>query len=458
MKTNAKYLYRLICNIIIVAMMTVGFTYLWFSKINGMMDRAYENKGNWLVLVVAVAITFFSFNAFEGFTVCVNRIGFVVLSQALSVAVQCISHTALCVLLVGRFRKADDVLKMFIVISIIEIFVLTFYTWGATKLYRKLFPPYRTLVINGDYANSLVTNIRYVRDKFKIAAEIDRNVGIETISKLILEYEAIIINDIPTEERNDILKICFDNDKRVYFTPKIGDIFVKYAADLHIVDTPLFLSRNKRLPFTQRFIKRTIDIFISLIGIVITSPIMLVTAIVIHFSDGGPVFYRQRRCTIGGREFEILKFRSMRVDAEKDGRAVLAQANDDRITPVGRFIRSTRIDELPQFFNIFKGEMSVVGPRPERPEIIKKYVKDMPEFDFRLKVKAGLTGFAQIYGKYNTSSYDKLKLDMMYVQSISTWVDLRLILLTLRVILQKEATDGVAKNKTDASTGKRKGK
>ena len=166
--------------------------------------------------------------------------------------------------------------------------------------------------------------------------------------------------------------------------------------------------------------------------------------------DHGPVFYKQVRCTQGGREFRIIKFRSMKVDAEKDGVARLASQNDDRITPVGHFIRKVRIDELPQLINILKGEMSFIGPRPERPEIIRQYVKEMPEFVFRMKVKAGLAGYAQVYGKYNTTPYDKLKLDLTYIQNYSVWMDIKLMLLTLKILLTPESTEGVSDGQVTA--------
>jgi lipopolysaccharide/colanic/teichoic acid biosynthesis glycosyltransferase len=170
---------------------------------------------------------------------------------------------------------------------------------------------------------------------------------------------------------------------------------------------------------------------------------MLVTAIAIKLYDGGPVLYKQIRCTVNQREFKIMKFRSMRVDAEKDGIARLASKNDSRITPIGKFIRKCRIDELPQLFNILVGDMSFIGPRPERPEIIEQYMEIMPEFAYRMKVKAGLAGFAQVYGKYNTSPYDKLKLDLTYIEKYSIWLDLKLMLLTLKVLLWPDSTEGV---------------
>ena len=189
--------------------------------------------------------------------------------------------------------------------------------------------------------------------------------------------------------------------------------------------------------------KRFLDLLIAIPMFIVASPIMLIVAIAIKSYDGGPALYKQERCTLNGKSFMICKFRSMIVNAEGDGKARLASKNDNRITPVGEFIRKTRLDELPQLINIIKGEMSIVGPRPERPEIIAEYEKTIPEFACRLKVKGGLTGYAQIYGKYNTTPYDKLKMDMMYIQNYSLWLDIQLILMTLKIMFIKESTEGV---------------
>ena len=219
---------------------------------------------------------------------------------------------------------------------------------------------------------------------------------------------------------------------------------------MHLFDTPIMLIREYSIKIEQRAVKRLIDIVFSLLLIIITSPIMLITAIIIKAYDHGPIFYRQIRCTLDQKEFEIMKFRSMRVDAEKDGVARLAAKNDSRITPIGKFIRSCRIDELPQLFNILAGDMSFIGPRPERPEIIQQYMSDMPEFAYRMKVKAGLAGYAQVYGKYNTTPYDKLKLDLTYIQNYSVWLDIKLMLLTLKILFTPESTEGVEENQITA--------
>ncbi|MDR0963208.1 MAG: sugar transferase, partial [Clostridium sp.] len=240
-----------------------------------------------------------------------------------------------------------------------------------------------------------------------------------------------------------LLKFCYAKSIRIYTTPKITDVILLGAEELHLFDTPILLTREYRLTMEQRFIKRVLDITVSLVLLLVTSPIMLITALCIKFHDGGSVLYKQTRCTRDEKHFLILKFRSMQLDAEKDGVARLSTKNDERITPIGRIIRKVRIDELPQLINILKGEMSFVGPRPERPEIIAKNMKSMPEFAYRMKVKAGLAGYAQIYGKYNTDPYDKLRLDLRYIEKYSILLDLKLMLLTLKILFSSDSTEGV---------------
>ena len=228
-------------------------------------------------------------------------------------------------------------------------------------------------------------------------------------------------------------------------TSKISDILIKGAENIDLFDTPILLFRNFGLTFEQKFVKRLMDIVLSFLILVVTSPFMLLVALAIKLYDGGPVMFRQERCTIDGKVFKIHKFRSMIVDAEKEGKSIPATDNDPRITPVGRFIRKTRLDELPQMIDILIGNMSMVGPRPERIEHVEKYTEEIAEFEYRLKVKGGLTGYAQIYGKYNTTPYDKLKLDLMYIQNYSLLLDIRLILMTVKIMFMKESTEGFEK-------------
>lgn len=221
---------------------------------------------------------------------------------------------------------------------------------------------------------------------------------------------------------------------------------MRAASRLEIFDTPLLFCNNHGLTLGQRFVKRILDIITSLLLIIFFSPIMLIIAIAIKLSDGGPVLFKQKRYTINGKVFEILKFRSMIVGAEKEGEVIPAENKDPRITSVGRVIRKIRMDELPQFFNILKGDMSLVGPRPERVEHVDKYSEQLPEFRYRLKVKGGLTGYAQVMGKYNTNPYDKLRYDLMYIENYSLLLDLKLMLTTLKILLKSESTEGFNNN------------
>lgn len=237
--------------------------------------------------------------------------------------------------------------------------------------------------------------------------------------------------------------MCFCRDIRSYTLPKLSDILLRSSTELNIFDSPLYLSRNiGGLAWDQKLVKRMVDIIVASLLLVITSPFFLLIAILIRCTDPGPVLYTQKRLTEGGIIFNIYKFRTMVVDAEKKSGPIKAGDKDPRILPIGHILRATRLDELPQLINILKGEMSMVGPRPERPELTEIITRHIPEFEYRLKVKAGLTGYAQIYGRYCTTSYDKLKLDLTYIRNYSVWLDLKLILMTPKVLFMKESTDG----------------
>jgi len=340
--------------------------------------------------------------------------------------------------------------KVFIMMMVEQTVVVIIYINIANRLYRSLFPPRKLLLIHGNRpVQEIYQKFETRKDKYRIVESVPIQKGIAEICNQIDaayrvgDYNAVLIADVSEKDRKQLLKYCYARSVRVYVVPKITDVIMMGAEELHVFDTPLLLTREYNLTMEQRFIKRTIDLVCSSLLLLVTSPIMLLTAVAIKLYDGGPVIYKQVRCTKNQKEFYIMKFRSMRTDAEKDGVARLAKKNDSRITPVGKFIRKCRIDELPQLINIFKGEMSFIGPRPERPEIVAQYVEVMPEFTYRMKVKAGLAGFAQVYGKYNTSPYDKLKLDLTYIENYSVWLDIKLMLLTLKILFWPDSTEGV---------------
>lgn len=272
----------------------------------------------------------------------------------------------------------------------------------------------------------------------------------EDLAGLIDRYGAVYLGDIPYEARNQIMKMCIRHDKDCYSIPKVSDIYIQNARILRLYDKVLFKYRQGDLTAEQKFLKRAEDILISLILMLVLSPVMALTALLIRLEDGGPVLYRQKRVTRRGKEFDMLKFRSMHVDAEKDGPR-LASKNDSRVTKVGRVIRNLHFDELPQLFNVLKGDMSMVGPRPERREFVEEYSRIIPEFTERLKVRGGLTGYAQIYGKYSTGPEDKIKYDLIYIYNYSLRLDIRLLFLTVRILFQKENSEGVGEGMRSAA-------
>ena len=345
-------------------------------------------------------------------------------------------------LIANRMISVAPVLMLTAVEVVAAVVLITLYD----GLYYKLYTPHNMLLIYGSKsAVGLKFKMDSRKEKYQVAKIMSVDAGYEQICKEIPKYESVILNDVPAQIRNDILKYCYLHRVRTYVAPKLTDIMLRGGENNTLFDTPLLLVKGTGLTPVQRITKRAMDILLSLIALIVASPIMVAVAIAIKLEDGGPVFYKQKRVTRNGCEFEILKFRSMIVDAEKDGQARPATDRDPRITRVGNVIRAIRVDELPQILNLLKGDMSIVGPRPERIEHVEEYCKDMPEFKFRLKVRGGLTGYAQIYGKYNTSPYDKLRLDLMYIENYSLLMDIKLILMTVRILFKKESTEGFDK-------------
>ncbi|MFG6383534.1 MAG: sugar transferase [Lachnospiraceae bacterium] len=395
-----KHLLNLTANYIMLAMEAVLFAYTWYVIYNPMLlkEHRFFNRGNWAVIGMYVLIMYFFTRTFGGYRIGYLRITDICLSQILAI---------FCTNVVGYFQVcliANDYMPVYpmAVLTGAELLVILPGVYIVRFVYTRLYPPRKMIVIYGEHSpKDLIQKINSRKDKYNVCATASVYLGYEELYRRILEYEAVVLCDLPTKMRNPILKFCFDQNKRTYITPKISDIILTGTERIHLFDSPLMLARNRGLTIEQRFVKRSMDIVLSIIAIVISSPILLFIAASIKFYDKGPVFYKQERLTRDGKIFLIIKFRSMRIDSEREG-AQLARKDDDRITPVGRIIRRIHFDELPQIFNILKGEMSFVGPRPEREVIAKEYESIIPEFSFRLKVKAGLTGYAQVYGKYNT--------------------------------------------------------
>ena len=337
-----------------------------------------------------------------------------------------------------------------ILATLVDFVIIVVWAFGSQYIYSKLYRARKLLVIYGDRKpDQLIEKMNSRKDRYDISGKVHIDVGEKEIYKMMRHYEGVIIWDLPSQIRNKYLKYCFAHSIRCYVTPKISDVILNGTDRIHLFDTPLLMSRNMGLSAEQKFIKRTMDILISAMAIVVFSPLMLIIALCVKLYDRGPVFYRQERLTYMGKPFMIFKFRSMCVDSEKNG-ARLASKHDSRITPVGKVLRNLHLDELPQLFNVFLGDMSLVGPRPERKVIMHEYQREIPEFYYRLKVKAGLTGYAQVYGKYNTTPYDKLKLDLFYIENYSLLLDIKLLFMTVKIFFQKEVSEGVDDNQKNA--------
>lgn len=286
---------------------------------------------------------------------------------------------------------------------------------------------------------------------YKITDELQYDGTFSELKERLKGFDAIFVAGVNSSCRNGILKYCKEENIPGFFLPHIGDILMQEATHIQAFESPVLYINRKVISLGFALVKRGFDILSSGLTMILLSPIFLVTALAIKIYDGGPILYKQTRLTKNEKRFEILKFRSMRVDAEGDGIARLSTGkNDDRVTPVGRIIRRFRLDELPQLWNIFIGDMSVVGPRPERPEIAEMYYKKMPDFKLRLQVKAGLTGYAQVYGKYNTSPYEKLEFDLLYINDMNVLTDLKLCFATFAILFLPESTEGVAAGETTA--------
>ena len=284
---------------------------------------------------------------------------------------------------------------------------------------------------------------------FKISRAIDYRVGEEEIIKGLSDSSVVYVGDIPVQIRNTVVKYCMKEDIDCYSIPKVSDIYLQNAKIFQLNDKFLFRYPSLEIQGIKKAVKRGMDIVISALLLIIFSPAMGAIALAVKLTDRGPVFYTQDRVSRNGKEFKMYKFRSMKVNAETGG-ARMASREDPRITPVGRIIRNIHFDELPQLMNVLKGDMSLVGPRPERKEFIEEYSARIPEFAERLKVKGGLTGYAQVYGKYNTSPEDKIKMDLYYIYNYSLWMDIKILILTVRILFQKENTEGVDKEQINA--------
>ena len=422
---------------LVVCEMAIYWT-VWLRHYNIEMEIPYNRTGNWMIVAVYCLILLIFSKMYGGLKIGYLKTFNIIYSQFLTT----ISANALIYLQITLLIKHFTSIVPLVYMTVLQLLVIV--PWGIifTRLYRFLYPARKALLVYGERTvDGFVGKANTRNDRFIITKKIDYREGVDVVVNCAKQSEAVILCDLPSEIRNTILKFCYSQSIRVYVTPKLSDIIIRSAEDSHLIDSPLLLSRNNGFTFEQRFFKRAVDIVLTLALLFVFSPIMIVTALAIKLYDRGPVLFMQERYTKGEQKFMIYKFRSMKINSDSI-KYVPTMEDDPRVTPVGKVIRQLRIDEMPQFFNILKGEMSLIGPRAESVKLTDAYVRDIPEFKYRLKVKSGLTGYAQVHGKYNTTPYDKLKLDLMYIQNYSWLMDMEIIFLTVKILFMKDSTEG----------------
>lgn len=432
---------------ILVLAYSGGIYYLWTTYYNPYIPKKFVLLGNLLIAAVFGAVYMFLAQTYGGFMIGTSTVSDLIYSHGICIALSLSLTYVIFSLMSYKLVNVIPFLIIFVVYSAFAVIWVII----TDRAYFAVHPPRRTIVVF-DRVDSYLSlrGIKSINRRFTVVETLrSRNTELETVFEKLLEADAVFLCGVPAEYRNEIVKFCIRNNKVAYIKPKISDTIIRGGKTIQLLNVPVYRCTRSNPKLFYVMGKRAFDIIIALFGLIVLSPVMLVTAIAIKTYDKGPVLYKQTRLTLNGKEFKVWKFRSMRTDAEKDGVARLATEDDDRITPVGKIIRKLRIDEIPQIFNILGGSMSIVGPRPERPEIAAQYEEEMPEFALRLQVKAGLTGYAQVYGKYNTPPYDKVQMDLIYVATQSFMEDLKLILMTVKILFMKESTEGISDG-TDA--------
>lgn len=437
-KVRTQKSIELFLNLILLIILTIS--YFIMLRVFFTNEIVFFAKGYILIMLLYAVILSVFMGIYGGYKLSFSKVSDLMWSVSLSLI-----FTSLIVY-VQNSLIANHLLNILYssIIAIIQIFIGCLIVYLEWKFLYSKFPAKDTLLIYEDDYLTVLNKLKKNGDlnfNFKDIISVKDNTFSTVIDKIHL-YDYILILDINKNEKNYIINECYKSSKSIYLIPTNNEIIMNNAEKLHLIDTPLFCLNKFGPSQLEKIIKRFFDVFLSLIALIIFSPIMLVVSILIKINDNGPVFYKQVRLTQYGKEFMIYKFRSMRIDAEKDGKALVAKEDDDRITKIGKIIRKFRLDEIPQLLNILNGDMSIVGPRPERPELAENIYKELPEFEHRLKVKAGLTGYAQVYGKYNTTLKDKLLLDLMYIENYSLFLDIKIILMTIKTIFIKESTEG----------------
>lgn len=429
---------------IMTAFAVVSLSVVWIFYYNGIVFRSHKELGCVISLIVYLIIYLKAASVYSAFKIASMQIGEGAFSQCIALGfADAIIYIEGCLIARCYINIFPGLLT--VIVQFVGAFI---WATKAKQYFLTHVEPQKCVLIYAPSDAEPQSEKSFV-SKMKLhyghLFDISRQISIEELSEVgpaLADYPIVFLYEVGNNDRSRIMEYCINTGKKVYLTPNINDVIARGFQVKNMIDTPLYAYESGRRRWIYNCVKRVLDIVVSLLFLLPAAPIMLVTALCIKLEDHGAIFFRQERCTIDGKVFHILKFRSMVMNAEKDGKPLPCVEGDDRVTKVGRIIRATRIDELPQIFNILSGNMSLVGPRPERVEHVELYTKELPEFSYRLRVKAGLTGYAQIYGKYNTSAHNKLLLDLLYIEQQSLLLDIKIIFLTVRTMFTSEATEG----------------
>ncbi|MDO4680032.1 MAG: sugar transferase [Aerococcus sp.] len=414
----------------------IRFQSRYIPRPNGI---AFQNLIPWLILIFIV------FNLLSGVYVLYNKSK----GDLLFITMITQGSLAAVTMVLSFVSRSFAFPRMVILIDFfVSVLLLYLFRLGIFTAYRRYSSTKRIMIVGNEReVFSAVYNFKNSKSArhivtHAVVAEFYKNV-LENLDDIDIVYLASPIDE---NEKLKIYDLLMREQKKLFLNSQFENLVMVNPNIMNFEDESIIETSDFAIPADQALIKRAFDILLSLILIIVTSPIMLLTAIAIKLTSRGPVFYRQVRITEGNREFDIFKFRSMYSDSEKKTGPIIARKHDDRITPVGRFIRAVRIDELPQLFNIIRGDMSLIGPRPERPFFVKQFQEENPHYYLRHNVKAGLTGYAQIYGKYATDFNSKLNFDLIYIKTYSLILDMKIMLQTVKILFEKVSSSGVDEN------------
>lgn len=443
----------LLLDAVLLLLNAAVFAVCWFAYYEKRLYLSFEGNGNYMVIGLFLALNLVFAHLYGGFDLLTSRITELAYSHFIALIM-----THFFMYMVAWMLVRNSVPSPFpLILCMAGCWgISALWSYVSYRLTDRIVPPKKTLLIYDNseaYKNGVVIAQKY-GNRFDIIGEA---IATHPAFDIYREIEAsgagaVLLCGIQSSQRNDILKYCIEHDISAYVRPNLGDLLISNAKRFRMNNLPVLLCQRASPSLFYLFVKRVVDIVLSGVALVVTGPFMLATAIAIKAYDGGPVLFTQKRMTLDRRVFVIHKFRSMKVDADKGGKGIVTLQNDDRITPVGKIIRACRLDELPQLYDIFVGNMTIVGPRPERLETIELYEKEMPEFGLRLQVKGGLTGYAQVYGKANTSPYDKLQMDLMYIAEQGIVTDLKIIFATIKILFMPESTEGFEEEKDALSS------